>query len=234
MICSSLHGDLKQPVLEIGAYPAAVYAFRQVHGPSEVPVVALSGVETHILRFALALPVDGQDAAGEGDLHVLLSHASELATYHQIVALGEDVGGGNPGGSVGPPLVFLPPALGVLSHPGHLAHVVHEPPKWVARPAHLPSFLFSPAAPIRRAGGFGHPPRLSLENYLDTKGFLTAGLFGVLRRHLLRRRGALRTGHSPARLRRLESRCDAGHPLLAQRSHDGEAQPDQDEHERRR
>src|SRR5215208_2042169 len=91
MICSSLYGDLEQPVLEIGAYPAAVYAFRQVHGPSEVSVVALSGVVTHILRFALALPIDGQNAPGEGDLHVLPLYAGELATYHQIVALGEDV-----------------------------------------------------------------------------------------------------------------------------------------------
>src|SRR5919112_5193133 len=82
MICSSLHGNLEQPVFEVGAYPAAVYAFRQVHGPSEVSVVALSGVVTHILRFALALPIDGQNAAGEGDLHVILLHAGELATYH--------------------------------------------------------------------------------------------------------------------------------------------------------
>src|SRR5215210_843884 len=140
MICPSLYGDLEQPVLEIGAYPAAVYAFREVHGSSEVPVVALSGVVTHILRFALALPVDGQNAAGEGDLHVLLFHAGELATYHEIVTLGEYVGGGDPGGRMGPPLVFLSSALGVLPHPGHLAHVVHEPPKWVACPAHLPSF----------------------------------------------------------------------------------------------
>src|ERR671913_1502355 len=157
MICSSLHGDLQQPVLEIGAYPAAVYALWQVHGPSEVPVVALPGVVTHILRFALALPVDGQDAAGEGDLHVLLFHAGELATYHQIVVLGEYVGGGDPGGSVGPPLVFLSPALGVLSHPGHLAHVVHEPPKWVACPAHLPSFCIS-ARHSDTMGGWSIPP----------------------------------------------------------------------------
>src|ERR687890_1854167 len=139
MICSSLHGDLEQPVLEIGAYPATVYAFRQVHGPSEVPIVAFSGVGTHILRFALALPVDGQNAAGEGDLYVLPLYSGELATYHEIVTLGENVGGGDPGGRVGPSLVFLSPALGVLPHPGHLAHVVHEPPKWVACPAHLPS-----------------------------------------------------------------------------------------------
>src|SRR5919107_2828958 len=102
MICSSLHGDLEQPVLEIGAYPAAVYAFRQVHGTSEAPVIALSGVVTNILRFAPSLPVDGQNAAGEGDLHVLLFHAGELTTYHQIVALGEYVRGGDPGGRVGP------------------------------------------------------------------------------------------------------------------------------------
>src|SRR5687768_7400489 len=140
MICSSLYGDLEQSVLEIGAYPAAVYAFRQVHGPPEVPVVALSGVVTHVFRFALAFPVDGQNTAGEGDLHVRLFHTGELAAYHEIVALGEDVGGGDPGGRVGPSLVFLSPALGVIPHSGHLAHVVHEPPKWVACPAHLPSF----------------------------------------------------------------------------------------------
>src|ERR687890_2325723 len=117
MICSSLYGDLEQPVLKIGAYPAAVYAFRQVHGPSEVPVVALSGVVGHIFRFAPAFPVDAQNAAGEGDLHVLPLHAGELTTYHQIVALGEDVGGGNPGRNVSPPLGFLSPALRVLSPP---------------------------------------------------------------------------------------------------------------------
>src|SRR5215211_5278100 len=105
MICSSLYGDLEQPVLEIGAYPASVYAFRQVHGPSEVPVVAFSGVVTHALWFAFALPVYGQDAAGEGDLDVLLFHAGELAAYHQIGAIGEYVGCRNPGGRVGPALV---------------------------------------------------------------------------------------------------------------------------------
>src|SRR5215210_1567948 len=120
MICSSLHGDLQQPVLEIGAYPAAVYALWQVHAPSEVPVIALSGVVTHTLRFAPALPIDGQDTAGEGDLHVLLFYAGELATYHQIVTIGEYVGGRNPGGRVGSPLVFRSSALGVLPHPGHL------------------------------------------------------------------------------------------------------------------
>src|SRR5918997_6662879 len=139
VICSSLHGDLEQPVLEIGADHAPVYAFWQVHGPSEVPVIALSGVVTHILRFAPALPIDGKNAAGEGDFHVLLFHAGEFATYHEIVALGENVGGGDPGRRVGPALVFLSPALGVLPHSGHLAHMVHEPPKWVACPAHLPS-----------------------------------------------------------------------------------------------
>src|SRR5215204_3198153 len=105
MICSSLYGDLEQPVLEIGAYPVSVDAFRQVHGPSEVPVVALSGVVTNVLRYAPALSVDGQNAAREGDLYVLLFYAGELATYHQIVSPGEYVGGGNPGGRVGPSLV---------------------------------------------------------------------------------------------------------------------------------
>src|ERR671911_1355031 len=161
MICSSLYGDLEQPVLEIGAYPAAVYAFRQVHSPSEVPVVALSGVVTYILRFALALPIDDQNAAGEGDLYVLPLYSGELATYHEIVTLGEYVGGGDPGGSVSPPLVFLSPALGVLSHPGHLAHVVHEPPKWVACPAHLPSFCVQPLRYDGRVAKATRPSRLT-------------------------------------------------------------------------
>src|SRR5215211_972151 len=202
MICPSLHGDLEQPVLEIRGYPAAVYTFRQVHAPPEVPVIAFSGVVTHTLRFAPALAVDGQNAAGEGDLHVVPFYAGELATYHEIFAPGEYVGGGDPGGRVGPPLVLLSPTLGVLPHTGHLAHVVHEPPKRVACPAHLPS------------------------------AFLAAMLFGVLRRHLLRCHGALPTRHGPVGLGRLG--CYAGHPLLAQRSQDGEAQPDQDENERRR
>src|SRR5215213_8423042 len=140
VIGAALHGDLEQAVLEVGAYPVPVYTFRQVHAPSEVPVVAFSGVVTHVLRFAPALPVDDQNAAGEGDLDVILFHAGEFATYHEIVTLGEYVGRRDPGGRVGPALVFRSATLGVLTHPGHLAHVVHEPPKWVACPAHLPSF----------------------------------------------------------------------------------------------
>src|SRR5215211_4088582 len=172
MICSSLYGDLEQPVLEIGAYPAAVYAFRQVHAPPEVPVVALSGVVTHVLRFAPALPVDGQNAAGEGDLHVLPFYAGELATYHQIVTPGEDVGGGNPGGRVGPPLVFGSPTLGVLPHPGHLAHVVHESPKWVACPAHLPSFC----SHSDTMGGWPKPPAQAFSRgVLDPEGHSNCG-----------------------------------------------------------
>src|ERR687890_1932903 len=168
VICSSLHGDLEQPVLEIGADHAPVYAFWQVHGPSEVPVIALSGVVTHILRFAPALPIDGKNAAGEGDFHVLLFHAGEFATYHEIVALGENVGGGDPGRRVGPALVFLSPALGVLPHSGHLAHVVHEPPKWVACPAHLPSFCVQSGHSDKTwAGGQSHPPRSYLKRVLD-------------------------------------------------------------------
>src|SRR5918995_4845127 len=117
MICSALYGDLEQPVLEIGAYPAAVYTFGQVHGSSEVPVVALSGIVTHILRFAPALPVDGKNAAGEGDLHVLLFHAGELATNDEIVAPGEYIGGGGAGRPGGAPLVFLTPPPRALPPP---------------------------------------------------------------------------------------------------------------------
>src|SRR5215207_5392004 len=134
VIGAALHGDLEQAVLEVGAYPVPVYTFRQVHAPSEVPVVAFSGVVTHVLRLAPALPVDDQNAAGEGDRDVILFHAGEFATYHEIVT------------------------LGVLPHPGHLAHVVHESPKWVARPAHFSSF--SGLVLVRRADGRSHPPAL--------------------------------------------------------------------------
>src|SRR5215210_8728765 len=62
------------------------------------------------------------------------------------------------------------------------------------------------SGPIRRAGGFGHPPRPSFERVLDSSGASLAAvpalLFGVLRRHLLWCRGALRTGHRPAWLGR--------------------------------
>src|SRR5215207_7103501 len=157
MIGPAPDGDFQQPTLEVCGYHTAVYTFWQVYAPSEVPVIALSGVVTRILRFAPALPVDGQNAAGEGDLHVLPFYSGELATYHQIVILGEYIGGGNPGGRVGPPLGFVSPTLGILPHPGHLAQVVHEPPKWVACPAHLPSFCVK----SRRSdtmGGWSRPP----------------------------------------------------------------------------
>src|SRR5215212_11442859 len=91
VIGAALHGDLEQPVLEVGDYPVPVNTFRQVHAPSEVPVVAFSGIVTHVLRLAPALTVDGQNAAGEGDLDVILFHAGEFATYHEIVTLGEYV-----------------------------------------------------------------------------------------------------------------------------------------------
>src|SRR5215217_136488 len=112
------HGHFEQPVLEIGAYPFPAYALGQVHATPETPVVAFPGIVARVIRFALAFPVDGQDAAGEGDFHVLLFYTSELATYYQVVAPGEDVGGRNPCGRVGPPLVFRAPTLGVLPHPG--------------------------------------------------------------------------------------------------------------------
>src|SRR5215213_6523034 len=162
MVGPALHGDLQQTVFEVGADPGAVYAFRQGHGPPEAPVVALSGVVAHVLRFSPALPVDGQDAAGEGDLHVVPLHPGQLAAYHQVFTLGEYIGRRDPGGRVGPALVFSPAApLGVLPHPGHLAHVIHEPPKWVARPAHISSF--SGLVLVRRADGRSHPPVLCYE-----------------------------------------------------------------------
>src|SRR4029450_6299593 len=124
MVGSALHGDLQQAVLEIGADPVSVDALWQVHAPSEAAVVALPGVIADVLWFALALAVDGQDATGEGDLHIVPLYAGELAAYPQVVALGEYVGRRDPGGRVGPALVFRPAAtLGVLPHPGHLAHV---------------------------------------------------------------------------------------------------------------
>src|SRR5215210_201955 len=172
MICSARHGHLEQPVLEIGAYPIPVYALGQVHAPPETSVVALPGIVTRVIRFAPAFPVDGQDTAGEGDLHVLPRHTGELATYHQVFTPGEYVGCRDPGCRVGPPMVFRSPTLGVLPHPAHLAHVVHEPPKWVARPAHLSSFCGLSVGPvllwsrypvprrIRRADSRSHPPAL--------------------------------------------------------------------------
>src|SRR4029453_16356595 len=181
MICSSLYGDLEQPVLKIGAYPAAVYAFRQVHGPSEVPVVALSGVVAHIFRFAPTFPVDGQNATGEGDLHILPLYPGELATYYEIVALGEYVSSGNPGCSVGPPLVFLPPALSILPHPGHLAHVIHEPPKWVACPAHLPSFCVQSGHSDTMGGGPTPPAQAFSRGVLDPERLSNCGAYAALR-----------------------------------------------------
>src|SRR5215212_5626068 len=173
MVGSALHGDLQQTVLEVGADPVSVDALRQVHAPPEAPVIALSGVVAHVFWFSLALPVDGQDAAGEGDLHVVPLHPGELAAYHQVVALGENVGCRNPGGRVGPALVFRPAAtLGVLPHPGHLAHVVHEPPKWVARFAHFSSFFGRVL--LRRADSRSHPPVLCYEVGLNP-GFSSRG-----------------------------------------------------------
>src|SRR5215210_895932 len=186
VVGSALYGDLQQPVLEIGAYPVPVYTFRQVHAPSEVPVVAFPGVVTHIFRLTPALPVDGQNAAGEGDLDVLLFHAGELATYHQIVAFGEYVGRRDPGGRVGSPLVFRSATLGVLPHPGHLAHVVHEPPKGVTCPAHLPSFCHTRSSPVRRShttGGWPKPPAQAVYRPClgDLRGCSSRGTRAALR-----------------------------------------------------
>src|SRR5918994_3491500 len=110
MVGPALHDNLQQTVLEVGADPGADYAFWQVHGPPEAPVVALSGVVAYVLRFSLTLPVDGQDAAGEGDLHVVPLYSGEFAAYHQILTLGEYIGRGDPGGRVSPALVFGPAA----------------------------------------------------------------------------------------------------------------------------
>src|SRR5215211_1750984 len=240
VIGAALHGDLEQAVLEVGAYPVPVYTFRQVHAPSEVPVVAFSGVVTHVLRLAPALPVDDQNAAGEGDLDVILFHAGEFATYHEIVTLGEYVGRRDPGGRVGPAVVFRSATLGVLPHPGHLAHVGHQPPKGVTCPAHLRLLLWSGnglALAANTTGGWPKPPARAVFRGVGlTPASLAAGpalLVGVLCSHLLRRRGAPRLGHRPPRLGRLTPWYH-GHLLRAQRFHDGEAQPDQDQHEGRR
>src|SRR3712207_8940555 len=86
------HDDLQQAILEAGADLAPICAFGQLHPPPEVAVVALPRVVLRRLWLALAFPVDDQRAVGERKIHIVAFHASELATYHQVIALGEYVG----------------------------------------------------------------------------------------------------------------------------------------------
>src|SRR5215207_4307737 len=135
------HGDLQQAVIEAGGDLAPVYAFGQLYPPPEVPEVTLPRVVFGRFGLALALPVDDKRPSGERDIHVVSLHAGEFAAYYQVVAHREYVGGRHPGGRVGPaPLLLAAAPLGVLAHPGHLAHGVHDPPEGVPCPAHFPSF----------------------------------------------------------------------------------------------
>src|SRR5918999_1245033 len=137
----ALDGDLQQAVLEARGDIAAVYALGELYPPLEMAVVALPRVVLRRLWLALALAVDDQGPAVQRDFHVLAPHAGQLAAYHQVIADGEDVGSWDPGRRVRPgsfPLAAAP--LGVLAHPGHLAHGVHDPPERVAHLSHLPSF----------------------------------------------------------------------------------------------
>src|SRR5918995_2414618 len=148
---TSSDGDLQHAVLEVGADIACVYALGQVHAPPEVAEGAFSGVEMDFFLIELAppLPRDGQHAAGERDVYVLSVDARELAPDHQVAASSEYVRGRHPGGRVGS-APLLVPGLEVLSHPGHLAHGVHESPERVsARSTHSSSLWF-----------LQHPPHL--------------------------------------------------------------------------
>jgi hypothetical protein len=76
----------------------------------ENTVVTLPDVELFILliRIAAAPSRDGQDVAGEGDLHVIRRDSRERDPDHEVSTPGDYVGGRDPGGRVGPPPVPVP------------------------------------------------------------------------------------------------------------------------------